>query len=271
MVGIYTWLGFKYPFEEIIKYIKNAGFQSVITWWGDDFREVYGPKESEPDIIRKYGLIIENTHFPFDDSNDIWVDSQNGQELLKKYLSYIDDCKTYEIPAAVVHVSNGDNPPPYGQLGLDRFKQLTEKAEKNNVTIALENLHRPDYLDFVFDSIESDKLKFCYDCGHENCFTHGINYLEKYGDKLAALHLHDNNGSRDEHLLPFKGTVNWKYIMGQLNAIDYKGPITLEVDAQFIDITKEYTVEEFLSEAFKRANKLAGMHLHPENQATATL
>ena len=47
-IGIYTWFGFRYPFDEIIKLIKNAGFQSVMTWWGDEYKEINGSKEKEP-------------------------------------------------------------------------------------------------------------------------------------------------------------------------------------------------------------------------------
>ena len=43
-IGIFTWFGFMYPFDEIIKLIKNAGFQSVMTWWGDEFKEINGDK-----------------------------------------------------------------------------------------------------------------------------------------------------------------------------------------------------------------------------------
>jgi len=47
-IGIYTWFGFKYPFDEIIKLIKNAGFQSVMTWWGDEYKKINRSKEMEP-------------------------------------------------------------------------------------------------------------------------------------------------------------------------------------------------------------------------------
>lgn len=258
-VCVYTWFGFRYPFEKIIKLIKNAGFQSVMTWWGDEYRDSNGPKGKEPEIIKKYGLKIENTHFSFSGANNIWEDTLDGQEIFNKYYSYIGDCKTYEIPTAVIHVSSGDNPPPYGQLGLDRFKRLLEKAEGDCVTIALENLRKPEYLDFIFKNIESDRLKFCYDSGHENCFTPHIDILEKYGDKLAALHLHDNDGTCDQHLLPFTGTVNWERIMAYLKKINYNGPLALEIDAQFIDVSKEFTASEYLLEAINRAYKLMDM------------
>jgi sugar phosphate isomerase/epimerase len=254
---IFTWFGFRYPFNEIIKLIKNAGFQSVMTWWGNEFIETDElPKEKKPEVIRKNNLILENVHFPFSDINNIWIDSLNGQELLNNFIEYIDECKTHEIPTAVMHVSSGDNPPPFNQLGLDRFKIIIEKAEKENINIALENLRKPEYLDFIYKNIKSEKLKFCYDSGHENCFTPNYNFLDKYNDKLVALHLHDNDGTKDQHLLPFNGTINWKNIMEKLRNIEYKGSLALEIDSQFIDISKEYTAEGYLLEAKSRMYKL---------------
>ena len=258
-LGIHSWFGYNYPFEERIKLIKDTGFQYTMTWWGDEGREKNEPKEIEPDIVRKHGLIIENTHFSFIGINNIWEDTLDGKEIFNIYLSYIDDCKKHEIPMAVMHVTNGINPPPYGELGLNRFKKIIEKAEKNNVTIALENLLRPEYLDYIFDNIKSDKLKFCYDSGHENCLMSGIKFLEKYKDKLAALHLHDNNGLSDQHLLPFSGTINWGDIIDRLKDINYKGVFSLELDAQSNNVVNHYTASDYLSEAINIAYKLLSM------------
>lgn len=258
-ICVYTWFGYRYPFEEIIRLIKDAGFQSVMTWWGDDFKEIDGPKEKKPDIVRDSGLKLENVHFPFDEINAIWEDTVNGQKIFNMFCSYIEDCKIYEIPTAVMHITSGDNPPPYNKLGLDRIKRIIENAEKNGVNIALENLRKPEYLDYIYNNIESDRLKFCYDSGHENCYTPGIDLLSKYGDKLIALHLHDNDGSNDQHLLPFNGTINWKNTMEKIRKTDYKGPIALEIDAQYIDVSKEYSAQGYLNEAMRRAKKLINM------------
>ena len=257
--GIYTWFGFRYPFPELVRLIKGAGFRYVMTWWGDEYREEHGPKELEPDIIRNCGLILENTHLSFAGANAIWEDNSDGQEIFNKYFSYINDCRTYGIPKAIMHVSSGNNPPPFGQTGLDRFKRLTELAEKNNVIIALENLRKPEYLDFIFSNIESDKLKFCYDSGHGHCFTPGTNVLEKFGDKLTALHLHDNDGGSDQHVLPFDGTINWKQVMTQLDELGYDGPLSLEIDAQYIDVSKKFTAQEYLAEAMNRVRRLMSL------------
>ena len=254
-LGISTWFGYKLSYEERIKLIKDAGFQSVMIWWGEENEN----KETTPQIARKYGLKIENLHFPFADINSIWENSIEGEELFNKYLLNIDDCKVHEISTAVMHVTQGGNTPQCGKLGLDRFKRLIENAEKNNVTIALENVWTPDYLDYLFNNIESDKLKFCYDSGHENCFTAGTDCLAKFCNKLVALHLHDNDGTGDQHALPFSGTVKWERITNKLRELKYKGTIALELEAQYSNAVNEYTAPAFLLEARNRAQKLVNM------------
>ena len=253
---IFVWFGFSYSFTEMIKLIKEAGFQSVMTYWGDEYKDTSGPKELQPDIIRNAGLKLENTHFTFTGINNIWEDSLDGQDIFDTYYSYIGNCKTYEIPTAVMHISSGENPPPYNQLGLDRFKRLIEKAEKDGVNIAFENLRKPEYLDYIFKNINSDRLKFCYDSGHENCYTPDIDFLAKYGDKLAALHLHDNDGTDDQHLLPYNGNIDWNKKMIQIKNIGYKGALAFESGIQDIDGSNKYTASEYLSELIKRAHKL---------------
>jgi hypothetical protein len=32
---IFCRFGFKYPFDELVRLIKEAGFQSVMIWWGE--------------------------------------------------------------------------------------------------------------------------------------------------------------------------------------------------------------------------------------------
>jgi len=254
--SLFTWFGFKQPFAEIVKLIKEAGFHSVMIWWGDFDDEYSVPKEKQPDIVRRAGLKIDNAHFDFGRVNDIWEDSFVGQELYENYLSCLDDCKSYGIPVAVMHASNQFDPLPYNKLGLGRFKALVERAEKNNVIIALENVRRPEYIEFLFNNIDSEKLKFCFDSGHENAFAPHIDFLTQYGDKLAALHLHDNDGSGDQHLMPFNGNINWKRIMAKLEQLKYPGPLGFELDAQFIDVSEDYSAAGFLALAMEKIRQL---------------
>jgi sugar phosphate isomerase/epimerase len=65
---------------------------------------------------------------------------------------------------------------------------------------------------------------FCLDMGHANLAeaipetSHepakpGIEQaFEAFGDRLVEMHLHDNHGSRDEHLWPGDGAIDWKMV-----------------------------------------------------------
>ncbi len=257
-VGIFSWFGFALPMAERARMIRDAGFQSVMLWWGDDHRSVDGPKEAQPELFRKTGLRVVNVHTPFNGINNLWLDNLEGQSLVETLLSCIDDCGTYEIPAAVVHLSHSETPPAPGELGFLRIERLLERAERKGVDIALENLRQPSYLDHVFQRLRSDRLKFCYDSGHANCWAKGMDLLPMYGDKLVALHLHDNDGTDDQHRLPFDGTVRWPEVIKKIQASAYRGDLTLELNADGPYLT-HYTAESYLSEAMARAQKLLAL------------
>ncbi len=254
--SIFSWFGFPIPMEERFKLIKASGFDGVLLWWSDDHSDVDGDKFLQPELARRCGLFIENIHTPFEGINCLWEDGIAGDDFEKKLSDCITDCFKYEIPTAVLHVSQGDNPPPPNQIGLDRLKRLVEIAERKNINIALENLRKPKYLDFVFANIQSDRLGFCYDSGHENCYTKGTDLLSQYGSKLMALHLHDNDGTDDQHMIPGEGLIDWGNLNKKLKETCYTGPIALEVENKNLLDRCNETPERFLERAFAAATKL---------------
>ena len=78
--------------------------------------------------------------------------------------------------------------------------------------------------------------------------------LTLYGDRLMALHLHDNNGKEDWHALPFAGNINWNDVANKLKKIKYKGAISLEVGNKAFEYIKEPS--EFLKLALERTAKI---------------
>ena len=70
----------------------------------------------------------------------------------------------------------------------------------------------------------------CYDFGHGN-LVGGFQRqdLNVIGHRLRAVHVQDNHGLTDEHLLPFHGTTDWAEAMAGLVDIDYQGDLTYEV------------------------------------------
>ena len=97
---------------------------------------------------------------------------------------------------------------------------------------------------------------FCYDTCHHANYAPDTDLPALYADRLKALHLHDNGGSRGQHRLPFDGHVDWDTVTGKIKAAGYKGAVTLE------PMNWDYThtdIRGFLSLAYERARKLEQM------------
>ncbi|MCS7252711.1 MAG: sugar phosphate isomerase/epimerase [Armatimonadota bacterium] len=132
------------------------------------------------------------------------------------------------------------------QRNLDWFAELLKTAEKAGVGIALENnadafLRRerkirrhycsvPAELIDLVDAFNHPLIGICWDTGHAN-----IQQLDQpaalraIGKRLKALHIQDNDGLHDQHVLPFFGTIDWRPIVDALREIEYEGDFTYEV------------------------------------------
>jgi sugar phosphate isomerase/epimerase len=252
--AIHDYFGYDMPMNERYKLIRSAGFHSVILGWAGFPDNPDETKQKNPELARKNGLHIENMHTPFAGANEFWLDKLDGEEYLNKQLSCIEDCKRHEIPAMVLHINQGLTPPLVTSIGLKRLEHLVNKAEKYDVYLAFENMRNTEHLRYIWNNIKSDQVKFCYDSGHQNCKTPNEDLLTEYGDRLIAIHLHDNNGVNDQHILPFDGTINWLDTMQKLRSSKYAGAISLEVIS---DSYADFTPFQFLQLAYNRAEKLS--------------
>lgn len=257
MYTIVDYFGYNLSPEDRMKSIRAAGFDGVILLWADYFDADY---KDFPKYAAREGLYVENTHAPYMHSNDVWADSAAGTEYTEHILSCIRDCRTYGIPTLVLHPINGITPLPENPAaGLERFRRMADLAERLGVNLAVENQGNPEYVDLVLGQVSSDRLFFCYDSGHENYYAPARDLLADYGDRLIALHLHDNNGTDDAHALPFTctpetGGVNWKRIRDRLSAIPFTGAVALEtLNKGYEQITDPV---EFLRLALERAKRI---------------
>ncbi|MCL2203253.1 MAG: sugar phosphate isomerase/epimerase [Defluviitaleaceae bacterium] len=247
MLSIYHWFGFKMQAEVLYRSIKKAGFDGTTLWWGDSY---YPDYRSHPGIARKAELYIESAHFPYSTINNLWLDNLEGSQLVENLLQGVVDCAEFSIPTAVMHLSSGDNPPPFNSLGLDRLKRIIEKAEAVNICVALENLRKVEYLEYALKNIGSPHCGFCFDSGHQHHRSPEVDLLSMYGTRLMALHLHDNDQTDDQHLFPFDGTIDWEAMLKGIKSTGYTGAISLELKNTKY---KNLTLEEFLRTAYARA------------------
>jgi len=255
MLSIFSWFGYReLAGAEGLRLMKQAGFGGVLLWWdtieGVDYREM-------PELARRAGLFVENMHTPFGHVQDIWEDNAAGKALFDYYMMCVDNCTAYGIPTMVMHAHRRGVPPPVDlQLGLDRFKRIVDRAERLGVNVAMENQRSPMQLVLaarLLEDIQSPRFGFCLDSGHHNAREEDVDLLARFGHRLMALHLHDNDATDDQHLLPFDGTIDWSAQMRAIAATGYCGPTTLEVVNEGYE---NKSPAEFLAIAFERAKRL---------------
>ena len=54
--------------------------------------------------------------------------------------------------------------------------------------------------------------------------------IEKMGERIKILHLHNNFRTGDMHITPAEGTVDWDVVMPALKRAGYKGDVSLEIN-----------------------------------------
>lgn len=253
MVSIYDWFGYGVPIRERYKLIKEAGFEAVLLWWSDGFGRGAGYREGVK-LARSAGLLIENIHTPVQQQNDLSLDNVAGESLLDCYLQCIKDCSDFDIPTMVVHLPSDQY--PLNELGMNRIKKITEIAEDYRIKVAMENLFNVSNVAGVLDSIPSEQIGFCYDCCHHANNETAGDLLGKYGNRLMALHLHDNGGEKKQHQLPMDGNIDWIDVMRKISETGYKGSTALEpMNWDYENIS----IEEFLLKAFEKVKRLEKM------------
>jgi len=89
----------------------------------------------------------------------------------------------------------------------------SEVLDKYNVTVLLENVweHGPEILRALLDTVNSPRLKVCFDTGHANIFSKVPleEWIVVLQDAVPYIHVNDNRGDIDNELVPGQGTIDW--------------------------------------------------------------
>ena len=131
------------------------------------------------------------------------------------------------------HLSEKDGYEYYRQL----YTILVKHGEDRGVAVAMENMpynkHQLKHFREIFQRVPN--LKLLLDVGHVNVQTARSltrDYLFALADRLAHVHLSDNDGERDLHLppgAPTSGGINLPQEVRDLRSFRYDSTITVEV------------------------------------------
>ena len=169
--------------------------------------------------------------------------------MLKRLFLNVLNCEKYSVPVLVVHTPVALT---LSEICDQRFVNLGNFAKQHGVTLAFENICYFDNLQHMLNLLPNSK--FCWDIGHQHIFGDRKHFVPAFGDKLGALHIHDNDLISDSHLIPFEGRINFEEATKELADSGYSGTMMLE-----ILYTGQDPAEAYYTKAANAAKKLVEM------------
>lgn len=194
------------------------------------------------DAAEKSSIEIYQTHGPWrhppKDATE--EDRAEWSDYMKKciYGNSVLGCR-YMVVHPIMPFGTGAEPDSemFYKLNFEFFKGLAPVAKQYGVVICVENmpfaahsLARPkEIADFVND-LNDDCFAMCLDTGHSAVLgVSAADGVRIMGDKLRALHVHDNDGKGDRHECPFFGVIDWEEFKKALKeTVDESVPLMLE-------------------------------------------
>src|SRR5205814_10503616 len=76
---------------------------------------------------------------------------------------------------------------------------------------------------------ESKSVGICMDFGHAHIMGDVADAVETAAEHVITTHVHDNRRRDDDHLVPYKGTINWDMTLMTMQKIGYDGTYLLEL------------------------------------------
>jgi sugar phosphate isomerase/epimerase len=137
------------------------------------------------------------------------------QEAVDEIKRVLDLVESVPFRYCVQHVARPRDIPDQRRwdAAFSSLELLSLFAKQRGVTIALENtpgeMASPANLKNFLEQTRLMNVKLCFDTGHAHLEGGVVAGLETVRDLVVTTHVHDNRGERDDHLLPYDGTIDW--------------------------------------------------------------
>lgn len=285
------WYDDRYP-EESISRFKSWGFDALDLNFDDKFAvadlEKDGPsffdREAEElcrlyqplkEACQRHGVRVIMMHAPFPG----WIDGK--PEVNRKMLTVFEKCMALcqylDCPDVIIHpVTIIDQKEREFQTSLEMYRALIPAAKHYGVRICVENMAGRKQgvmaptgcyeaeeacrcIDLLNEEAGEELFGFCFDVGHANLYNMDPGaFIRTVGSRLKTLHLHDNDGVKDWHTIPYNHYVrdwsrcddpqanygvspkiSWDSMLAALRDVGYRGVLNFETFSATLAYPKE--------------------------------
>ncbi len=254
-----------YGEEKALEFIARAGFDCVdfslfnrLSYGDIVKRSLTGPLfEPKEKLLTHYrelkrradglGIGFGQLHSPF--PTLVPGHPEDDETMIEVAKRSIEIAEVLDSPYIVIHpVHDRIDRADYFGVNMDFYGRLAETAHRTGVGICLENMFRgyptgklldsacsaPEDAIELIDALNAkygEVFSFCLDVGHAHiCGYDPAQYVRKLGSRLTTLHIQDNDGHSDRHVIPYLQSIDWDAFFTALRETGYRGTINFEAD-----------------------------------------
>ena len=231
-------------FDALLPFCLSTGLGIELqSFWNPNQSELY-PARIEYQLEKIKTIDFRAFHGPFGDLNcgsfDQLIQDVSKDRMMLGYQT------ARKLGATHIIFHHGYIPrtsPP--KSWIPRFVQFWKSfmvGMPDNVFFHLENLLElsPDMMIETIDTISDPRVNTCLDIGHAYCnsTTPVMKWIEKLGVRIGHVHIHDNNGTSDQHLAIGEGNIPFKDVCNALN--EFSPHATWALETRTDGIKKSY-------------------------------
>ena len=237
-----------YNIDDFMSYsdLKAGNWNGFFSQTIEELQELYRPAK---EAAKRHNVRFSLMHAPF----PLYI--ENREDINDYLIMSVDKCcalcQFLECPALVVHPYTHPDKETEKEINLQMYRRMMPSAKRYGVTLCLENMFEKKnghfieascadvaevcwYIDTLNEEAGEEIFGFCLDIGHANMLGRNLlHYIKGLGKRLTTLHIHDNTGDADAHLIPYTqnvpgGGVDWNGFIEGLREIGYEGPLSFE-------------------------------------------
>lgn len=191
--------------------------------------------------LQARNISILSVHAPFGENKDL---SDPGfitrNRAISQHLATMEKMDIIKIPVLTIHpgsrleLESESQIPLREKLFRKSLETLLKQAEKLKIKLAVENMlpmrsgAEIRTIKEIIDEFSSPYLGVCFDTGHANVGKGVLETFNVIKEKIFDFHVHDNDGTKDMHLQPPYGNIDWTEFFALVKSINYQRPLMVE-------------------------------------------
>jgi fructoselysine 3-epimerase len=232
-VGVSTWSLLGLDVYSAVEAIGDAGSEYV-ELWGELPHAYFGRTDRTRllDLLSTYDMAV-SAHVPFTDLNPAAPDPHVRRAIQESVARFVDFSAGLGAMMVTLHPGSvhSERLVSESKMNAEETIKAAVKASGGRLVVNLENQNRSTskYLYPVGSTVESlrqllsdvDGTRCTLDIGHAH--AGGIDpmeFIRAMGPKIAEVHLNDNSGGADDHLVPGEGNAPIRKVADWLKGRD---------------------------------------------------